>query len=93
MTAAGTASACNGIAARPELLQLSRSASALAAGVDPGLVDVTATLGYRQAISAGTAMVPSPWGRVITNNHVIESANSVTVTDVAVSGPGGPDAG
>ncbi len=31
--------------------------SPLAAAVDPGLVDVTATLGYQQAISAGTGMV------------------------------------
>jgi len=58
------------------------ASSALAARVDPGLVDVTATLGYRQAISAGTGMVLTPSGRVITNNHVIEGATSVTVTDV-----------
>jgi len=54
----------------------------LAAGVDPGLVDVTATLGYQQAISSGTGMVLTPSGRVITNNHVIEGATSITVTDV-----------
>jgi S1-C subfamily serine protease len=60
----------------------SPSASALAARIDPGLVDVTATLGYQQAISAGTGMVLTPSGRVITNNHVIEGATSVTVTDV-----------
>ena len=58
------------------------ASSALAARVDPGLVDVTATLGYRQAISAGTGMVLTPSGRVITDNHVIEGATSVTVTDV-----------
>ena len=55
--------------------------SPLAARVDPGLVDVTATLGYQQAISAGTGMVLTPSGRVITNNHVIEGATSITVTD------------
>ena len=60
----------------------SAPASALAARVDPGLVDVTATLGYQQLISAGTGMVLTPSGRVITNNHVIEGATSVTVTDV-----------
>jgi S1-C subfamily serine protease len=58
------------------------ASSALAARVDPGLVDVTATLGYQQAISAGTGMVLTPSGRVITNNHVIEGATSITVTDV-----------
>jgi S1-C subfamily serine protease len=46
--------------------------SPLAASADPGLVEMTATLGYQQAISAGTGMVLTPSGRVITNNHVIE---------------------
>jgi len=57
-------------------------ASPLASRVDPGLVDVSATLGYQQAISAGTGMVLAPSGRVITNNHVFEGATSITVTDV-----------
>ena len=35
--------------------------SSLAARVNPGLVDVTATLGYQQAVSAGTGMVLTPW--------------------------------
>ena len=43
---------------------------------------MTATLGYKQVISAGTGMVLTPSGRVITNNHVIEGATSVTVNDV-----------
>jgi len=43
---------------------------------------VTATLGYRDAISAGTGMVLTTSGWVITNNHVIEGATSTTVTDV-----------
>jgi len=57
-------------------------AFSLAARIDPGLADVTATLGYRQEISAGTGMVLTPSGLVLTNNHVIEGATSVTVTDV-----------
>jgi len=68
--------------AKPAAAPASPPASALAARVDPGLVDVTATLGYQQVISAGTGMVLTPSGRVITNNHVIEGATSVTVTDV-----------
>jgi S1-C subfamily serine protease len=58
------------------------TSSALAARIDPGLVDVNATLGYQAAISSGTGMVLTPSGRVITNNHVIEGATSITVTDV-----------
>ena len=68
--------------ASPSSPSASPASSALAARVDPGLVDVTATLGYQQAISAGTGMVLTPSGRVVTNNHVIEGATSVTVTDV-----------
>ena len=56
--------------------------SPLAARIDPGLVDVTATLSYQQATSQGTGMVLTPSGLVVTNNHVIEGATSVTVTDV-----------
>jgi len=69
-------------AAAPASPSASPPASALAARVDPGLVDVTATLGYQQAISAGTGIVLTPSGLVITNNHVIEGATAITVTDV-----------
>ena len=68
--------------AAPASPSASLPTSTLAARVDPGLVDVTAILGYQQAISAGTGIVLTPSGRVITNNHVIEGATSVTVTDV-----------
>jgi S1-C subfamily serine protease len=57
-------------------------ATSVAGQVDPGLVDVVATLGYLQATSAGTGLVLTPSGEVLTNNHVIEGATSVTVTDV-----------
>ena len=69
-------------AAAPTHPAASPPASPLAARVDPGLVDVTATLGYQQEISSGTGMALTPSGRIITSNHVIEGATSVTVTDV-----------
>jgi S1-C subfamily serine protease len=50
--------------------------------VDPGLVDVVSTLSYQQAESAGTGQVLTPSGEVLTNNHVIEGATSIMVTDV-----------
>jgi S1-C subfamily serine protease len=56
--------------------------SQIAAQVDPGLVDVVSTLGYQQAESAGTGLVLTSSGEVLTNNHVIEGATSITVTDV-----------
>ena len=56
--------------------------SAVAAAVDPGLVNVVATLGYQDAISEGTGLVLTSSGEVLTNNHVIDGATSAMVTDV-----------
>ncbi len=56
--------------------------SQIAARTDPGLVDVVSTLGYQQGEAAGTGLVLTSSGEVLTNNHVIEGATSVTVTDV-----------
>jgi S1-C subfamily serine protease len=54
----------------------------IAAGTDPALVDVVATLGYQRATSSGTGIVLTSSGEVLTNNHVIEGATSISVTDV-----------
>jgi S1-C subfamily serine protease len=58
------------------------SASQIAARVDPGLVDVVSTDGDQKATSAGTGIVLTSNGEVLTNNHVIEGATSIKVTDV-----------
>jgi len=50
--------------------------------VDPGLVDIVTTLNYQQAQAAGTGMVLTRSGEVLTNNHVIEGATSIRVTDI-----------
>ena len=54
----------------------------VAAKVDPGLVDVVSTLGYQDGEAAGTGMVLTSAGEVLTNNHVIDGATSIKVTDV-----------
>jgi S1-C subfamily serine protease len=54
----------------------------IAAKTDPGLVDVVSTLGYQQAEAAGTGMVLTSSGEVLTNNHVIDGATSIKVTDI-----------
>lgn len=56
--------------------------SALAAKVAPGLVDVVSTLGFQESKAAGTGMVLTPNGEVLTNNHVIEDSTSVQVVDI-----------
>ena len=56
--------------------------SALAARVDPGLVDINTTLAYQQAAAAGTGLVLTSTGEILTNNHVVEGATSIRVTDI-----------
>jgi S1-C subfamily serine protease len=72
-TPAGTATATS---------KTALSASQIAARVDPGLVDVVSTDGDEQATSAGTGIVLTSNGEVLTNNHVIEGATAIKVTDV-----------
>ena len=54
----------------------------VAAQTNPGLVDVVSTLGLQQAASAGTGLVLTPSGEILTNNHVIKGATSIRVTDI-----------
>lgn len=56
--------------------------SAIAAKVDPGLVDINTVLGYQQAEAAGTGIVLTSGGEILTNNHVVEGATSIKVTDI-----------
>jgi S1-C subfamily serine protease len=58
------------------------AANAIAAKVDPGLVDINTTLGYQQEQAAGTGIVLTSNGIVLTNNHVINGATSISVSDV-----------
>ena len=56
-------------------------ASSVANRVDSGLVDINVTLNGNEE-AAGTGMVLTSTGEVLTNNHVIEGATSIRVTDV-----------
>jgi S1-C subfamily serine protease len=58
------------------------SVSAIAAQVAPDLVNIYTTLAYQTAFGAGTGMVVSSSGEVITNNHVIAGATGIKATDV-----------
>ncbi len=58
------------------------SASQIASRVNPAVVDIWSTDGYQQASSAGTGIVLTSNGEVLTNNHVIEGATSIKATDV-----------
>jgi S1-C subfamily serine protease len=51
--------------------------------VEPGLVDLIATLKYSGETAEGTGMIVSSSGLVLTNNHVIAGATAVHATLVA----------
>ena len=58
------------------------STSQITGKVSPGLVDVVSTLGDENGEAAGTGMVLTSTGEVLTNNHVIDGATSISVTDI-----------
>ena len=53
--------------------------------VDDAVVNISTTLGYRNGAAAGTGMVLTSAGQVLTNNHVIEGSTRITAT-VATTG-------
>ena len=71
-----------GARATRRLQAVHRTRPRLAKGVDPGLVDVNTTLGYEDAQAAGTGIVLTSSGEVLTNNHVIDGSTSIHVTDI-----------
>ena len=51
----------------------------IAAKVNPAVVDINTNLANNAGAAAGTGMVISPSGQVLTNNHVIDEATTITV--------------
>ena len=56
--------------------------SGIAAKISPDLVDINTNLSYQDEQAAGTGIVLTSNGEVLTNNHVIDGATSISVTDV-----------
>lgn len=50
--------------------------------VNSAVVDVNTVLGYEKSGAAGTGIVLTSSGEILTNNHVIRGATAVKVTDV-----------
>ena len=57
-------------------------ASASTTALNVGVVDVNTTLGYQGSAAAGTGIVLSASGEILTNNHVIDGSTSISVTVV-----------
>jgi S1-C subfamily serine protease len=58
----------------------STSASIATAEQQKGIVTIVSVLAYQRAESAGTGMVLTSNGEILTNNHVVNGATSITVT-------------
>jgi S1-C subfamily serine protease len=56
--------------------------ASIAAKVSPGLVDVNTVLGFQNTEAAGTGIVLTSSGEVLTNNHVVDGATQIRVTDI-----------
>ena len=52
------------------------------AGSNVGIVDIYTTLGYENGVAAGTGMILTRSGEVLTNNHVISGSTNFKVVDV-----------
>src|SRR5206468_10490986 len=85
---------CTGWVISIRKLALSAAAAAAAIGtgvalaggraaspVTTGVVDIETNLAYQNAAAAGTGMVLTSSGEVLTNNHVIRGATTIRVTD------------
>jgi S1-C subfamily serine protease len=58
------------------------NAESIASKADPSLVDINSTFGSEGAKGAGTGIVLTANGEVLTNNHVVDLATAISVTDV-----------
>jgi S1-C subfamily serine protease len=58
---------------------------AIAAKIDPAIVDINTVVGTSQA--AGTGMIISSTGEILTNNHVVDGSTSIQVTIAGHSQP------
>jgi S1-C subfamily serine protease len=53
------------------------------ANPNAGIVDIYTTLGYQNGVAAGTGMILTRAGEILTNNHVIKGATRFKVVDVS----------
>jgi len=81
-SAAAAGLVIGGLAATDATAATALTTPQIAAKVDPGIVNIVTTIGYQGGKAAGTGMVLTSTGEVLTNNHVINGATSIKATDV-----------
>ena len=70
------------VAASPAGASGHTSQPTVKAAPNVGIVDIYTTLGYERGLAAGTGMILTRSGEVLTNNHVIAGATKFKVVDV-----------
>jgi S1-C subfamily serine protease len=76
------ATLASAVAASPAGAAGHSSSTRVKAGANVGIVDIYTTLGYSAGRAAGTGMILTRSGEVLTNNHVIAGATKFKVVDV-----------
>ncbi|WIY06374.1 trypsin-like peptidase domain-containing protein [Amycolatopsis mongoliensis] len=71
-----------GFSGQPSASNTTLDADAVAAKVNPAIVNVNTELGLQGAAAAGTGIVLTADGEVLTNNHVVAGATSIKVTSI-----------
>lgn len=69
----------------PQNTKTNAAAAKIARKVDAGLVDITTTFAGQSGTAEGTGMIITKNGLVLTNNHVVEGAATVSVRDVGTN--------
>jgi serine protease Do len=61
--------------------------TAAIAQVEPAVVRIDTVINYQHAIGAGTGIILDPGGAILTNYHVVQGADSITVTALGTPYP------
>jgi S1-C subfamily serine protease len=69
----------------PQNTKANAAAAKVASKVDPGIVDITTTFAGANGTAEGTGMILTSNGLVLTNNHVVQDAATLSVRDVATN--------
>jgi S1-C subfamily serine protease len=71
-----------GFSGQPSASKTVLDVAAVSAKVNPAIVNINTELGLQGAAAAGTGIVLTPDGQVLTNNHVVAGATSIKVTSI-----------
>ena len=71
-----------GFSGQPSASSAVLDVNAVSAKINPAIVNINTELGLQGAAAAGTGIVLTPDGEILTNNHVVAGATSIKVTSI-----------